>query len=261
MGSRMRTLGRLAAFGALAVLLTACLKLDMDIEVASDNTVSGTVIFGVQSELAELAGGQIEDLFTDAPLPSDVPGVSAEEYEDDEFVGQRFIFDAVPLDRFNSGEDPDQLRIERDGNVFRVSGALDLTTGEEATGPTGFDPSEFLEGAELRISITFPGEVTSSNGQIDGDTVTWVPEIGDRIELEATANATGGGGGTTTALLVAGAAAVILAVVIGVLMARRRRSSAVGPGAGPEAGPEEMPPTPPPVGPPPGGPPPPPPAV
>lgn len=256
MGSKMRTLGRLAAFGALAVLLSACLKLDMDLDVASDDTVSGTVIFGVQQELAEFAGGQIDDLFTDAPLPSDIPGVSVEEYEDDEFVGQRFTFDAVPLDRFNSGEDPDQLRIERDGDVFRVSGLLDLTAGDEATGPTGFDPSAFLQGAELQISITFPGEVTSSNGEIDGATVTWAPEIGDRLELEATASATGGGGGAITALLIAGAAAVVLAVMVGVLMARRRRTPATA------AGPEEMPSAPPPaVGPGPGEPPPPPPAV
>jgi hypothetical protein len=254
MVSTLRTVARVAGFGLLALLLSACLKLDMNLEVSSDDTVSGSVVFAVEKSLLELAGGNIEDVLgTDAPLPEDLEGVTVEDYEDDEFAGQRFTFDAVPLDEFNSDGDEDQLQIVRDGDTFRVSGALDLSTGATGasgvTGLEGIDPEQFLQSAELRIRITFPGEVTDSNGDVDGNTVTWTPEIGERLEIEATASAVGGGDSNLTLWLVIGAVVVVAAVVIGVVLARRRGTPAVAaadagvPGATPAPAPEPAPPT------------------
>ena len=39
MARRWRTAGRVAAIGVLAFLLSACLKLDVDLQVNADNTV------------------------------------------------------------------------------------------------------------------------------------------------------------------------------------------------------------------------------
>jgi hypothetical protein len=236
MGRGVRTVGRVAALTLLALLLSACIKLDMDVEVAANDTVSGTVIFAVRSELLDLAGGtgSIGDILgSEAPLPEGVEGVTQERYEDDEFTGQQFTFDAVPLAQFNQNEDPDALRIERQGDEFLVSGVLDLTSGAlsgatGATGLSGFDPSQFLQGAQIRIRISFPGEVTDANGDVDGNTVTWTPEVGERLELEATASAIGGGGDSNlTLLLIIGAAVVIAAIVIGVIVSRRRPATGV----------------------------------
>jgi hypothetical protein len=249
MGSRLRTVGRLAAVGSLALLLGACIKLDMNLEVSSDDTVSGTVVFALQKELLDLAGGSVEDILgTDAPLPEDVEGVTVEDYEDDEFAGQQFNFDAVALEQFNTGDGEEQLRITREGDVFHVSGVLDLSSGiTGATGLTGLDPSQFLQGADLRIRISFPGEVTQSNGQVDGNSVTWVPEIGERLELQATASAIGGGGDSNlTLLLIIGAVVVVLAVVVGVVLAQRRKQPAVA-AAGPDGAIGAPPPPPPPA--------------
>jgi hypothetical protein len=269
-----------AAIGLLAVLMSACLKLDMNLEVSSDNTVSGTVIFAVQKSLLELSGGSVEDILgSDAPLPSDVPGVSVSEYEDDEFAGQEFTFDAVPLEQFNS-EDAEALQIVREGDVFRVTGVLDLSTGlTGATGFTGIDPEQFLQGAVLQIRITFPGEVTDTNGTVDGTTVTWAPEVGERLEIRATASALGdggddggvigGGGGddgdsNLVLLLIIGGAVVVAAIVTGVVVSRRRSAAAAAAAAAAGAGAPPMgaapgpppsgapPPPPPPPGPPPG---------
>ena len=267
MASKLRIAGRVAALGALALLMSACLKLDMDLEVSSDNTVSGSVIFAVERSVLELSGGSIDDFFgSDAPLPSDVPGVSVEDYDEGDFVGQRYTFDAVPLERFNQGDEADQLKIVREGDVFRVSGALDLETGElsGATGLSGFDANELLASAELQIRLTFPGEVTETNGQANGNTVTWVPEFGERLELQATANATGGGGDSNlTLLLIIGGIVVVLAIVVAIVLSQRRRGAApamagdagapAAPmGAAPTPGATPMPdtgPTPPPAGP------------
>jgi hypothetical protein len=269
MGSGLRTAGRVAALATLALLLSACLKLDMDLEVSSDDTVSGTMIFAVQKELLELTGGSVEDILgTNSPVPPDIQGVTTEEYEDERFVGQRFTFDAVTLEEFNTSGEADALTITREGDVFAVSGVLDLSTGlTGATGPTGFDAEQFLQGAELRIRITFPGEVTNTNGEVDGNAVTWVPKVGERLELQATASAIGGGGGgsSLTLLLIIGAVVVVAAVVIGIVVAQRRRPvmATAGPGDMGEPGPPPppgetpaLPPAAPPAAPPPGGPPP-----
>src|SRR5688572_5345137 len=173
MTHRWRTVGRIAVLGLLALLLSACLKLDMDLEVSEDNTISGSMIFGVDKQLLELTGGTIDDfLGTDSPLPSDAEGVTVEPFEDDEFIGQRFVFDSVPLETLSSGT-PDELRITREGDTFTVSGALDLSSGLSgatgATGATGFPGAEeFLQGADLKVRITFPGAVSDTNGEVDG---------------------------------------------------------------------------------------------
>jgi len=236
MVARLRIAGRIAALGLLAVLMSACLKIDMNLEVSSANTVSGTVIFAVQKQILELADGSVDDLLGEAPLPSDAPGVTVSDYDDDEFAGKQFTFEAVPIEEF-AGATEDELQITREADVFHVSGSFDLSSGlSGATGVSGFDPSTFLQGAELQIRITFPGEVTDSNGQVDGNTVTWVPVIGEVLELRATASAVEGGGGSSmTLLLIIGAVVVILAIVIGVVMSQRRKQPAVA-AAGPEAG-------------------------
>ncbi len=242
--ARMRIVGRIAALGLLAVLMSACLKLDMNLEVSADNTVSGTVIFAIQKQILELAGGSVDDLLGEAPLPSDAPGVTISDYDDDEFAGKEFTFDSVPLAEF-SGDTEDELQITREGDVFHVSGTLDLSSGlSGATGVSGFDPSTFLEGAELQIRITFPGEVTESNGQVDGNTVTWVPKIGESLELRATASAVEGGSGSSMMLwLIIGAVVVLIAVVVGVVMSRRHKQPAVdAPGAETAMGGAESPP-------------------
>lgn len=218
-----RAVARWVAVGGLAVLLSGCMKLDMDLQVNADDTVSGKVIFALDKQLLELTGQSAEEVLgTDAPVPTDAEGVSAEPYEDDEFAGQRFSFDAVPLSRFNESEDPDALQIVREGDVFRVSGALDLSGATGATGVPGFEDA--FQGAELRIRISFPGEVTESNGRVEGNTVTWEPKVGERLEIRATASAIGGaGGGSNLALIpiLVGAVAV-LAIAIAVVASRRR---------------------------------------
>lgn len=238
MGSWGKTIARGAALGVLALALTGCLKLDMDLSVATDDTVSGDVVFAVDKQLLELSGQSAEDLLgTAAALPSDVQGVSAQPYEDDTFAGQQFTFDAVSLEQFNqeSGS-ADQLRIVREGDTFVVSGVLDLSSAlSGATGANGFPGAEELfRSAEMRIRIAFPGEVIDTNGEVDGTTVTWVPTVGERLDIQATASAIegGGGGSTMTILLIVGGIVIVAAIVVGLLLARRRRPAVATAGFG-----------------------------
>jgi hypothetical protein len=237
MRDRLRTVARVAMVAALALLLTGCLKLDMDLAIQTDDTVDGSVVFAVNKDVLELTGGSIEDLTGgETPFPSDVEGVTTEDYDDGEFAGQQFSFDGVPIGVFASNtDDPDALSITREGDTFEVSGALDLTQG--ATGATGLGGAEqFFESAEIRIAITFPGEVIESNGTVDGNTVTWEPAFGERIEIQATGSAVEGASSSNTLLwVVIGLAVVALAVivVVVVMMNRRKAPEAAAPeGAG-----------------------------
>jgi hypothetical protein len=232
MARRFRMAARLGAFVALALLLTGCIKLNMNLVLNSNDTVSGRVQFGVQKELLELTGQSAEDLLGDVPLPSDAPGVTTEPFEDEEYAGQQFNFESVPIERFNQGvavatgatglsgvPDSDQLSITREGDTFVVAGVLDLSGGSVTgvTNPFGGSGAELLESADIRISITFPGDVIEANGQIDGNTVTYVPRFGDRLEIDATGSALDDGDAEAAADGDDGSNLMLILIVVGVV--------------------------------------------
>lgn len=260
MARRVRKAARVGAFAALALVLTGCIKLNMDLVINSDDTVSGVVQFGVQKELLELTGQSAEDLLGDAPLPSDAPGVTTEPFEDDEFAGQQFNFESVPIAQFNQSQvtgatgltgvpATDTLTITHQGDTFVVTGVLDLSGGDlaGATNPFGGTGAELLESAEIRVSITFPGDVIeATGGQIEGNTVTYRPQFGDRLEINATGSAiddgdaeaaAGGddGGSNLLLILIIAAVVVVLAVVLFLILRNRRGGGSTGFGEAPPA--------------------------
>ncbi len=219
MRRKLRSAVRLLAVGVLTVLMTGCLKLDMDLQVSPDNTVSGSVIFAVDKQLLELTGGSFEDAVAgESPLPAGID-VKTEDYEDDNFVGQKYEFDGVPLEAFNTPDDPEALNIVREGDTFEVSGVLDMSNGD--TTGLGDVTQEVANSAEIRVSITFPGPVESGSGEIDGNTVTWTPTLGERTELTAVASAIESGGGGTLWLILGGVAILVVLVVVAVGVSRR----------------------------------------
>ena len=53
---------------ALAVLLAGCFKVNMDLDVTAENTVSGTAVVAVEESLLELSGQNVDQLFADMDL-------------------------------------------------------------------------------------------------------------------------------------------------------------------------------------------------
>jgi hypothetical protein len=240
MSRRVRTFARIGGFAVLALLLTGCVKLNMDLSINSDDTVSGNIQVGIQKELVELTGQSIDDLLgTEVPIPSDVPGVTVEPFDDGEFVGQQFVFESVPIAEF-AGTGAEEISITRSGDTFVVTGTLDLSSGlSGATGLTGLGVSgaELFESADLSIAFTFPGDVIEANGQVDGNTVTYTPVFGERLEIDATgsaiddgdAGAAGGDdGGSNLVLILIIVGAVIVAGIVIYLIVRSRRGGGGG---------------------------------
>jgi hypothetical protein len=195
MSTARRWIRSATLLAGLTVLLAGCLKLDMALTISPDDTVDGEMVFAVNKELLELTGQSVDDLLDGTAVPDDVPGATQEPYEDDRFVGTRVVFEDVALEDMQEGSDPDALSIERTGDTYEVSGVMDLTADDAELEGNPFEDqlTEAFDTAELRIAITFPGEVLETNGQVDGTTVTWEPVFGERTELQAVASASGDG--------------------------------------------------------------------
>ena len=232
--ARLRRSASMTALVVLGVVaLSGCFKLDMSLELSSDNTVDGSIILAVDRDQAELFGGEEalrESLSGEGSgLLGEDPAtgsVETQDYEDDDWIGNEYVFTDVALDEF-SGDETGDLSITREGDAFVVEGTLDLSQGTE-TDPSA---SALLESAETEISITFPGDVESSNGVEDGNTVTWTPVPGEVTEISAVGSAEAGLPWT----LIAAVFALLTFVVVGIvlLVVLRGRESASAPAAGP----------------------------
>ncbi|MGH8828722.1 MAG: LppM family (lipo)protein, partial [Jiangellaceae bacterium] len=166
---------------------------------------------------------------------TDLPeGSTSEPYDDGEFVGAKYTFTDAPLSTFDEG-DTEGLHIVHEGDEFILTGALDLS--DTATGDLEGLEGMFegaIEDFDFRISVTFPGEVIEHNGDLDGTTVTWVPQPGDNVELSARAQDSGGAGGLPIWgwILIAAAIVAVLAGALFYFSRNRTKPDDAAPGAG-----------------------------
>lgn len=233
----MNRIARAAALGLFTVLaLSGCLRYNIDATFSSDNTASGSVVTAVQEGIGEQMGvdsdqAALDELFADSPFADQGEKFSVEDYAEDDYIGKRYSFNDLDLDQFNAvfGE---QFTVTRVDDEFILS---------SDTAPANADELEQMPtGAESILTLTFPGEVTDSNGTVEGNTVTW--DLFSQTEpLTATANATGGSSFPVTLLLIGvGVLVVLIAVALGLVwLVRNQRSAA----------PTDVPPPPPPPAP------------
>jgi hypothetical protein len=247
MGMHVRVAGRLLALVAMTLLLAGCFKVNMDVEVTPENTVSGTAVIAVDDSLLRLSGQSADELFQDMDLSDLPPGASVDPYEEDGFVGQQITFDDVSLEDFRGNDTlsgagaDDQLDIVRQGDEFLVSGAIDMS-GQEFTGTEV--PEEFMDNFEFQISITFPGEVKSATGAIDGNTVTWEPRIGENTRVEAVASAIPTPSSPLLMILLIAAGGLVLGAIAFFLTHRKAPAPVAGTWDDGPAGPVDAPPMP-----------------
>lgn len=226
----------------------------MDLTVNADDTVDGAMIIALDREVAEMSGdadSMVEEMLGgEEGIPE---GATAERYEDDDYVGAQYTFEGESLDEFALDEgETDTLSIVHEGDEFVASGVLDFGAGAGDMGELGELPEELggdmFATMEVRIAITFPGRIVETNGEVDGTTVTWEPEGGERLDIEARAKDSGGAGLPVWAWIVIGV--VVVAAIAGLLyvLSRSRKAAAEGPpdaGAGAGAPPAYPPPPPP----------------
>lgn len=213
----MIRVARAAALALVSMLtLAGCFKYDVDLTVHSDNTVSGTEIVAIQKGTGEQLGvgsdeEALKQMFDGQTFGQ---GATPTDYAEDNWVGKKYKFDGIALDKLS---DFDKLfTLTRDGDTFTLKGTEAPTSEEDAAGAP--------DGAESKFSITFPGKVTAANGTIDGNTVTW--DLLKQTEpLTATAKASNDGANLSVVFILLGAGLLVALVVAATVITVRARKA------------------------------------
>ncbi|HXM58900.1 MAG TPA: hypothetical protein VOB72_26100 [Candidatus Dormibacteraeota bacterium] len=179
-----------AAAGAV-LLLSSCVKTDVDLTVRPDDVVDGTIVMAVDQSFA--AGNDhnqtaLLDSLREHVLPSLRSGARQEPYSDGQYVGTRVVLDHMTLADLDRSTGEGGLKIVHQGGRFRLTGRVDtteLTSAASSSNPQ--DAQRLRDTFDVIIRVTFPGQVVSSNGSVTGRTVTWRPRLGDRLDLAAQA--------------------------------------------------------------------------
>jgi hypothetical protein len=214
---------------AATVMLTGCVKLDIHLKVASDETVTGTYVVGVEKSLLVATNDDANSLYQrlTAALPEDAGvahPVTAVKYDDGTYVGAKFTMSAVPMAQISTLGGPDasggtNFSLAHADGHFQFTGTLDTTA---AAGPSGASPA----GSAIRLTVTFPGAVLQTNGHKNGSSVTWTPPFGQRVAVAATADDHGAAPTSPVDRVLYGAAGLsvlaLLVVIAITLLARRQ---------------------------------------
>jgi len=248
MRARLTGTGRLAQAALvclLAAVLSGCLRLDADLRVGTDDTVTGDYVVAYLKDPQRPPTGlqPVRELLVTRGT------ATATRYDDGQYQGATYHLRGVPfadLAEFVAvtydGRQTGTIEISRDGEEFVVGGTFDF----RETKPVSRTPQEQKAATEtfkVRVRLTFPGEVSESNGIIDGHTVTWQLTPFALTSLQARADASppvppppprGQRSLLPVYLLAAGAvlgvfiAVLSLAVLVRRLSRRRGESEAVG---------------------------------
>lgn len=193
-------------FLVVAPLTVGCVRVRATLTVSPDDLVSGQIIAATKPRDTNDKGPQLQN---DLPFAQKV---AVSTYEADGYVGSEAVFSSLSfaelpqlanMNRDAAGVD---LSFRRAGNLVILDGRVDLTSLT--------DPE-----AEVELTVSFPGEVTSTNGErIDTDVVEWKLKPGIVNTMSAQARYTDPStrsftGGAT----VLGISSLIVAAAIGVL--------------------------------------------
>jgi hypothetical protein len=224
----------LALFGMLLVLaLAGCVRFQADLSVDADNTLDGNIVVAVVSDHepgsddnARENAAKIEAQLL--PGLRGANGVTAEAYEQDDYLGTRFTLADTPIEALDGGDADGALTLTRTGDEFEFTGTLDFTPDDEELGDDEVegDPAD----SGISVAISFPGEVLEHNGELEGTKVTWATTLEGSVEMHAVASAEPSGPPLPVVIaIVVGVAVGVLMLVLLVLFVLRRRQRTAAP--------------------------------
>lgn len=206
---------------ACLVALTGCVKVDADLKVGSNETVSGNMQIGVDKQLLQSSGQSLDTIrkrIDDAIKETTTEGVTCKPFDDDKYVGSACDFESVPFDKMGSSSG-DGVSFRKDGDKIIVS-VKDSSLGQV---PSGGQP-------EVNFKITMPGKILEHDdgAQIDGRTATYdsLDKLG-KVSLTSEA-----GSSFPTWLLILIVVLVLLVVAAVVFFVLRSRRAKAQPGYG-----------------------------
>ncbi|MDX6238922.1 MAG: hypothetical protein QOG10_3737 [Kribbellaceae bacterium] len=149
---------------ACLVTLTGCVKVDADLKVNSNETVSGSMKLGVDKQLMQSSGTSLDAVRQQVESgikQTTTEGVVCKAFEDSKYVGSDCKFDQVPFSQMGSSTS--------DGVGFRKEGdKVVVTVKAPDLGSTTGTP-------EVNFKITMPGKITAhdAGASVSGRTATY----------------------------------------------------------------------------------------
>src|SRR4051795_10954122 len=202
---------------ACLVGLTGCVKLDGDLKVGSNETVSGTMKIGIDKKLLESSGqslDKVREQIESGIKQTTTEGVACNSFEDDQYVGSNCTFESVPFDKMGSSSD-EGVSFRKDGDTVKVT----VKANTLGNVPSGSQP-------QVNLKITMPGKILEHDdgAKIDGRTATYdsLDELG-KISLTSKA---GGGFPAWAIILIAVLLLLAIAAVLFFVLRSRRKAKA-----------------------------------
>lgn len=179
---RLTTHRRLVALTVLLLLMTpmaaGCVRIRATVTISPNDQVSGQIVAAAKPRSDNDAGPQF------SPNLPFSKKVAISGYSRDGYVGSQAVFSDLTFAELPQLADmnPDaagvNLSLRRAGNLVILEGRVDLTSLS--------DPS-----ADVELSVAFPGEVTSTNGErVGDDAVDWKLKPGVVSTMSAQAHYT-----------------------------------------------------------------------
>jgi hypothetical protein len=216
---------RRVRLGALALLLllvapmaVGCVRVRASMTISSDDRVSGQIIAAAKPRNADDKGPQ---LLNSLPFAQKV---AVSDYSRDDYVGSQAVFSDLTfaelpqlanMNRDAAGVD---ISLRRAGDLVILEGRADITSLN--------DPQ-----ADVSLSVSFPGEVTSTNGdQVSAEVVEWKLKPGVVSTMSAQARYTDPSARSFTgaAIWLAVVSFVVAGVIGGLAYMNRDRSPRTG---------------------------------
>lgn len=211
---RLRLLTLAVLLLVVAPMAMGCVRIRASLTVSADDQVSGQIVAAAKARDDSDQGPQFDESLPFAQK------VAISSYRQDGYVGSQAVFanlsfaELPQLANLNQDAAGVDLSLRRAGGLVILDGRVDLTTLT--------DPE-----SEVSLSVSFPGEITSTNGdRVSADVVQWrlTPGVVNTMSAQAryTDPSTRSFTGAATWL---GLAALAAAGAIGYLAWRSRDTS------------------------------------
>jgi len=195
-------------------MAVGCVRVRASITVSPDDRVSGQIVAAAKPRNADDKGPQ---LLNSLPFAQKV---AVSDYNRDDFVGSQAVFSDLTF-----AEVPQLANMNRDAAGVDISlrRAGDLVILEGRADLTSLNDSE----ADVSLSVSFPGEVTSTNGdQVSSEVVEWKLRPGVVSTMSAQARYTDPSARSFTgAAIWLGVGSFLVAAIIGSLAYASRDQS------------------------------------
>jgi hypothetical protein len=164
----------LLAMVLIGLLLGGCARVRTALAVQPDDTVDGEIVLATPETGPEDKGPKLT-------IPPDLQdSIEVSGYRQDGYTGSVLRFTGLTFPEVSELQGVaggavgtgTRLEIRRSGNRVVTSGKVDLTTVP-------------VDKADFQLKISYPGELTESNGDADSSTVSWSFTPGQVDEVSA----------------------------------------------------------------------------